>query len=71
MCLYRYTKSDSDEFFRLAKAYTEPKKTTLSPNMENMMKRWKALGIIRSENPNIHMKTPGLSNMITEVTKTL
>lgn len=70
MALYRYTKNDATEFFSIARSLKkESSQYPTSPRLDNMMKRWKALQILRQIDPHVHMKTPNLSNKITAITK--
>jgi hypothetical protein len=69
MALYKLNTAETQEFFRVANDLK--KKPTFSPRLQGMMKRWKAVQIIRESDPSIHMKTTNLSSRVTEIAKTL
>lgn len=62
MSLHRFTKSETGKFFAVAKTLKH-----MSPRLNNMMNRWKALAILKQTEPHVHMKTPNLSLKITNI----
>lgn len=68
MAIYKLSSAETKEFFRIANEIAKP---TITPRLQGMMKRWKAVGILRESDPSIHMKTPNLSSRITEIAKDL